>query len=100
MMTTRRKIIVYIATSADGYIARPDGDVEWLNRRPDTVDYGMRTFYRTIDAILWGRGTYDWLLNYSVYRHGNSTRRTAPPRHSPSLTLGQEVSGRGRSASL
>jgi len=30
----RRKIIVYIATSADGYIARPDGDVEWLNRRP------------------------------------------------------------------
>ena len=29
-----RKIIVYIATSADGYIARPDGDVDWLNRRP------------------------------------------------------------------
>jgi dihydrofolate reductase len=26
----RRKIIVYIATSADGYIARPDGDIEWL----------------------------------------------------------------------
>jgi len=24
-----RKIIVYIATSADGYIARPDGDVGW-----------------------------------------------------------------------
>jgi len=63
-MTTRRKIIVYIATSADGYIARPDGDVEWLNRRPDTVDYGMRRFYPTIDTILWGRGTYDWLLNY------------------------------------
>jgi len=63
-MMARRKIIVYIATSADGYIARPDGDVEWLNRRPDTVDYGMRTFYPTIDTILWGRGTYDWLLNY------------------------------------
>jgi dihydrofolate reductase len=60
----RRKIIVYIATSADGYIARPDGDVEWLNRRPDTVDYGMREFYPTIDTILWGRKTYDWLLRY------------------------------------
>lgn len=59
-----RKIIVYIATSADGYIARPDGDVEWLNRRPRTVDYGMREFYPTIDTILWGRKTYDWLLNY------------------------------------
>ncbi len=63
-MRTRRKIIVYIATSADGYIARPDGDVEWLNRRPSTVDYGMTEFYPTIDTILWGRKTYDWALDY------------------------------------
>ena len=64
-MKPRRKIIVYIATSADGYIARPDGDVEWLNRRPGTVDYGMKAFYPTIDTILWGRKTYDWVLAYS-----------------------------------
>jgi dihydrofolate reductase len=63
-MKALRKIIVYIATSADGYIARPDGDVEWLNRRPRTADYGMREFYPTIDTILWGRKTYDWLLDY------------------------------------
>ena len=63
-MSAKRKIIVYIATSADGYIARPDGDVEWLNRRPDTVDYGMTRFYSTIDTILWGRKTYDWLIDY------------------------------------
>jgi dihydrofolate reductase len=61
---TSRRIIVYIATSADGYIARPDGDVEWLNRRPRTVDYGMRVFYPSVDTILWGRKTYDWLLAY------------------------------------
>ena len=59
-----RRIIVYIATSADGYIARPDGDIEWLNRRPDTLDYGIRAFYASIDTILWGRKTYDWLLAY------------------------------------
>jgi dihydrofolate reductase len=63
-MKTQRKIIVYIATSADGYIARPDGDVEWLNRRPDTVDYGMTRFYTAIDTILWGRKTYDWALAF------------------------------------
>jgi dihydrofolate reductase len=63
-MKAQRKIIVYIATSADGYIARPDGDVEWLNRRPRTVDYGITKFYRTIDTILWGRKTYDWVLAY------------------------------------
>src|SRR5437763_1679142 len=77
VMKARRKIIVYIATSADGYIARPDGDVEWLNRRPRTVDYGMREFYPTIDTILWGRKTYDWVLNYykkKVRRQVCSTR--------------------------
>ena len=63
-MKGQRKIIVFIATSADGYIARPDGDVEWLNRRPRTVDYGMNAFYPTIDTILFGRKTYDFALAY------------------------------------
>jgi dihydrofolate reductase len=63
-----RKTVVYIATSADGYIARLDGDVEWLNRRPDNIDYGMKEFYATIDTILWGRKTYDWLLDYHKRR--------------------------------
>ena len=63
-MKSRRKIIVYVATSADGYIARPDGDVEWLNRLPHTADHGMAAFYRTIDTILMGRKTYDWALAY------------------------------------
>ena len=59
-----RKIIVYIATSADGYIARPDGDVEWLNRPRTAGDYGMRAFYRSIDTILWGRKTYELALRF------------------------------------
>ena len=63
-MTPERKITVYVATSADGYIARPDGDVEWLNRRPDDVDYGMREFYETVDTIVMGRKTYDWAVDY------------------------------------
>jgi dihydrofolate reductase len=63
-MRATRKIIVYIATSADGYIARPNGDVEWLNRHPRKSDYGMRAFYSSIDTILLGRKTYDWALTY------------------------------------
>jgi dihydrofolate reductase len=59
-----RRIVVSIATSADGYIARPDGDVEWLNRRARTADYGMREFYAAIDTILMGRKTYDWAMAY------------------------------------
>ena len=63
-MRSRRKFIVELATSADGFIARPDGDVEWLNRRPHNLDYGMRKFYSTIDTIVMGRKTYDWAVNY------------------------------------
>jgi len=59
-----RKIIVYIATSADGYIARPDGNVDWLNHPRFAGDYGMRAFYRSIDTILWGRKTYEVALEF------------------------------------
>ena len=62
-----RKIIVYIATSADGYIARPDGGVEWLDRPQTAGDYGMGAFYRTIDTILWGRKTYDFGVAHGVF---------------------------------
>ena len=58
-MPQRRRIIVYISTSADGYIARPDGDVAWLDRPRPKGNYGMGEFYKSIDTILWGRKTYD-----------------------------------------
>jgi dihydrofolate reductase len=61
-----RRIIAYLAVSADGYIARPDGDVDWLNRRPRTADYGMREFHASIDTILLGRKTYDWAADYAA----------------------------------
>jgi dihydrofolate reductase len=55
-----RKIIVYIATSADGYIARPDGDFSWLNNRKSVKgDYGIAKFYRRVDTAIMGRKTYD-----------------------------------------
>lgn len=57
-----RKIIVYVATSADGYIARPDGDVAWLNYPRTAGDYGMAAFYRTVDTVVMGRKTYDLAL--------------------------------------
>ncbi len=61
-MKKSRKIIVYIATSADGYIARPDGNVDWLNRTRPADDYGMGAFYKSIDTIIFGRKTYEPLL--------------------------------------
>jgi dihydrofolate reductase len=59
---SRRKIIVYIATSMDGYIARSDGGVDWLNRPLPKGGYGMDAFARSIDTVLWGRKTYDFAV--------------------------------------
>jgi dihydrofolate reductase len=86
-MTPRRKIIVSIATSADGYIARPDGNVDWLNRPRIAGDYGMSAFIRSIDMILWGRKTYDFALEHGgvnpfglkVKNYVFSTRPPQPP---------------------
>ena len=62
-MTKRRKVIVHIATSADGFIARPDDDLDWLTSRPAPDGfYGMNAFMKTIDATILGRKTYDMSL--------------------------------------
>ncbi|HVG90413.1 MAG TPA: hypothetical protein VNB54_02885 [Alphaproteobacteria bacterium] len=48
-MRKRRKIIVCIAMSTDGFIARPDGDMAWLDLPGPKRDYGMSKFFKTID---------------------------------------------------
>ena len=56
----QRKIIVNIATSADGYVARPDGNLGWLTQRPAPKDfYGLPEFERSTDAKILGRKTFD-----------------------------------------
>jgi dihydrofolate reductase len=63
-MARKRKIIVYLAVSADGFIARFDGSVDWLARPRPKGNYGMGAFYQTIDTILWGRKTYHMALDF------------------------------------
>jgi|SRR5215831_10057376 len=60
----KRKIIVMIAVSADGFIARKDGAVDWLDRPSTAGDYGMGKFFKSIDTIIWGRKTYDMVVQF------------------------------------
>lgn len=56
----KRKIIVNIATSADGFVARNDGDLDWLTRRPAPPGfYGLPEFSLSVDAKILGRKTFD-----------------------------------------
>jgi dihydrofolate reductase len=54
-----KKIIAYLAASADGFIARPDGDVSWLDRPRPAGEYGMPAFLRSIDTVVMGRATWE-----------------------------------------
>lgn len=65
-MKTKRKIIVEIAVSADGYVARRDGDVAWLDRPQPKGGYGLEAFVQSIDTILWGRKTYAKGLEFGM----------------------------------
>jgi dihydrofolate reductase len=81
---TRRRVVVHIAASADGYIAGPGGEMEWLTSRPAPKGfYGMDTFVRSIDTKLLGRKTYDASLRLGAkFDPKNPTyvfsRHTAP----------------------
>jgi dihydrofolate reductase len=54
-----RRFIVYLATSADGFIARPDGAYDFLDRPWPKHQYGMPAFLKSVDAIVMGRKSYD-----------------------------------------
>jgi dihydrofolate reductase len=78
-----RKVIVHIGTSADGYIARPDGDLEWLTSRPAPAGfYGMNTFMKSIDTTLLGRKTYETSLQLGA-NFGGKDRTVVFSRHAP-----------------
>jgi dihydrofolate reductase len=85
----RRKVVVHIATSADGYIARPDGDLEWLTSRPAPAGfYGMNAFMKSIDTKVLGRKTYDASLRMGAKFDSKGRyivfSRHAPPADAPS----------------
>ena len=56
------QITLFIAMSLDGYIARSDGGIDWLNEISGEGDNGFSEFYQSIDTIVMGRATYDHLL--------------------------------------
>ena len=53
-----RKVILGLAASLDGYIARENGDVDWLKMEDLTEGAEeMKEFFASIDTIFWGRKT-------------------------------------------
>ena len=59
-----RKLSLFIATSLDGYIAKPNDDLSFLKLvEKKGEDYGYTEFTSNIDTLIIGRKTYDYVLN-------------------------------------
>ncbi|UOR04762.1 dihydrofolate reductase family protein [Hymenobacter aerilatus] len=81
-----RKVIFYIATSLDGYIASSDGSVEWLPAPPPGEDYGYASFLSTVDTTLMGRTTYEQVLTFGEWPYAtlsNYVFTHTPPEAKP-----------------
>ncbi|HRI28144.1 MAG TPA: dihydrofolate reductase family protein [Chitinophagales bacterium] len=62
------KVVLYIATSLDGFIARPDGNLDWLNAvsPPQLGDYGYTALLNSISAVIMGRKTYEEVIGFGI----------------------------------
>lgn len=65
---------VFIATSLDGFIARSNGEIDWLLAEDDrSKDYGYKEFISTVDALVMGRITFEKALTFDEWPY-SSTR--------------------------
>jgi dihydrofolate reductase len=74
------KVILFIATSLDGYIAGPHGEIDWLFH---DADYGYTAFFDSVQALVMGRKSYELSLSFGEWPYGDKpvyvfTRQTPP----------------------
>jgi dihydrofolate reductase len=83
-----RKVILYIAISVDGYIAKPNDDLDFLSIvEQEGEDYGYVDFINTIDTVILGRKTYDWVLS-KVQEFPHSDKETYVITRTPRQNIG------------
>ncbi len=64
------EVVLYIATSCDGYIARSNGSIDWLlDFETAQTDYGYGEFYASINGLAMGRKSYEQVLSFGEWAH-------------------------------
>jgi dihydrofolate reductase len=73
-MKEERSLVAYIASSLDGYIAGPGDNLDFLSAvQTEGEDYGYAAFLSTVDTVLMGRRTYDWVTERVEFPHSDKT---------------------------
>ncbi len=71
-----RKLVIFIATSLDGYIAKPNDDLSFLKSvEKEGEDYGYAEFMDNIDTIILGRKTFDYVVREIGSSHYDNGQR-------------------------
>lgn len=84
-----RKVILYIAASLDGYIAKPNDDLSFLSMVEKAgEDYGYGDFIKTVDTVIMGRKTYEWIMAH-VPEFVHADKETYVITRSPRADLGR-----------
>lgn len=92
---------VFIATSLDGFIARSDGRIDWLNDAnamvPPGEDCGFAEFLSSVDALVMGRNTFEQVLSFPEWPYGSKpvvvlshSLRSLPAQVPATVTLSAE----------
>ena len=68
----RPECAVFVGVSLDGFLARPNGDLDWLMGEGggDSAEYGYNEFMADIDAIVMGRKTFEMVLTFDKWYYG------------------------------
>ena len=63
-----RNVILYTALSLDSYIARSDGEIDWLESAESIPgeDYGYKEFYDSVDTTLMGNNSYRKIISFDI----------------------------------
>lgn len=85
------KVSVFIATSLDGFIARKNGNIDWLmaaDSSDKAEDYGYQEFYDSIDCLVMGRNSLEKIINIPEWPYEDkrvivlsNTLKEVPARH-------------------
>jgi dihydrofolate reductase len=91
------KCSVFIAASLDGFIARKNGDLDWLpgsDGEPTGEDYGFHDYFSSIDTLVMGRNTYELALSFKEWPYRGKRVLVLSSRFPTQLqTLAEGVQG-------
>jgi len=88
-----REIVLFIASSLDGFIAKYDSSVDWLFT---DEDYGYNEFFASVDTVIMGRKTYAQILEFSAYPYAGTqgfvlTRTSTAKRDENVMFIGENI---------